>query len=425
MYRRLKYMAPVLILFISVLTAQLYAGNDEGVPVGNEASVLAAAITATTRDGSAGYYNPAGLAQINRASLDVTADVYGLRLVRSTKALTSNNNSASAQAIDWILVPSAATYSRRFGNFAGSFGIFVPRTTDILLRTELIDDSNTRWLTSTRQESHDTFYTLSVGWSVNNDLRLGISGLGVYTSEVTGFQLSGGQDGTGNEFLTFSSLANQSEYGIALMGGLQYDFSKHFTLGVSLRSPSMTMLRISEQSEASSNQVGTQEPSFESKLDQDRGFDIDLTTPFKLRTGIAYDQSNWTWMLDTDLAPPLNRIVLSDRKWLFNVRVATKYKVSEKVSFGGGLFTDRSAERERPIHYYGLTIGTVLKHELNTDSSSPVTLGTTISGRYAFGTGLVDGFKVPDLNFDEPFSVVDGRLTAHELSAVLGGSVYF
>ena len=54
-----------------------YAGNDDGVLVGGQAALTGGAVTATTSDGTAAWYNPAGLAQLQRPSLDLNASVYG------------------------------------------------------------------------------------------------------------------------------------------------------------------------------------------------------------------------------------------------------------------------------------------------------------------------------------------------------------
>ena len=60
-------------------TARARAGNDDGVLVGNDAAVMAGAVTATVVDGSALWYNPAGLAAARVDTVDVSGSAFVLR----------------------------------------------------------------------------------------------------------------------------------------------------------------------------------------------------------------------------------------------------------------------------------------------------------------------------------------------------------
>ena len=50
-------------------------GNNEGILVGGHAALTGGAVTATIADGSAAWYNPAGLAKMARQSFDLNASV--------------------------------------------------------------------------------------------------------------------------------------------------------------------------------------------------------------------------------------------------------------------------------------------------------------------------------------------------------------
>ncbi|MCH2110518.1 MAG: hypothetical protein MK135_14445 [Polyangiaceae bacterium] len=424
-----RYFCPIAALsWLTFTSPTAYAGNDEGIPVGSEASLVAAAVTATTADGSAGYYNPAGLAHMQRNTLDVTADVYGFRLVSSEGALSHSTGSAAANGVDWVLIPSAATYTRRFGKVVGSFGIFVPKTTDVLLRTTLYIENGPTWIATQREEATDTFYTLSAAWHLSPTVRFGFSAMGVYTAEVTSVQFSGGQEGANNEFISLSDLSNTSEYGLAFMAGIQVDLKHDLTFGASVRSPSLSLYRISQTTTISSTALvdaGNLTSNYDQEDSSEKGFVADVATPPKFRFGLAWQKEPWSVMLDADATPSLDRSFLSPRNWLINFKLGAKYRLSQTFSLGGGLFSDRSASVDRPVNFYGLTLGALYRHELEHDSKSPVTFGTTVAGRYAYGSGTGAGIEVPNLDPQEEILEIDSRTRIHELSLVLGGAVYF
>src|SRR5512139_2442862 len=56
------------------------AGNDNEFIVGNRAAMLGGTGLATVDDGSATWYNPAGLVHAQSTHVDVSASVYALRL---------------------------------------------------------------------------------------------------------------------------------------------------------------------------------------------------------------------------------------------------------------------------------------------------------------------------------------------------------
>jgi hypothetical protein len=73
----LSSVAVASLLLVASPTAQ--AGNDEGIPVGDEAALTGNTVAATVSDGSSLFYNPAGLAGAERDQVDVAATVTMLR----------------------------------------------------------------------------------------------------------------------------------------------------------------------------------------------------------------------------------------------------------------------------------------------------------------------------------------------------------
>ncbi|MFN9813979.1 MAG: hypothetical protein ACK6CU_30595, partial [Deltaproteobacteria bacterium] len=90
------------------------AGNEEGVLIGNEAAMSSGAVTANIDDGTAVWFNPAGLAHVTRTQLDASGSATQLRLAE-TPELLSSASGASADGGYYELngIPSAVTGARQ------------------------------------------------------------------------------------------------------------------------------------------------------------------------------------------------------------------------------------------------------------------------------------------------------------------------
>lgn len=102
------------------------AGNTDEVLLGNEAALLGGAVTAIVSQGSALWYNPAGLMHIRENSVDLSLSAYSLRLYRIPNALESASGvTSSGNATEAIIIPAAATYVRTTGSGVRlGFGVF-------------------------------------------------------------------------------------------------------------------------------------------------------------------------------------------------------------------------------------------------------------------------------------------------------------
>ena len=113
-----------------------------------------------------------------------------------------------------------------------------------------------------------------------------------------------------------------------------------------------------------------------------------------------------------------------DRDWNYNVRAGGVLPVTDNIEVGAGVFTDRSPHRNTPVDFYGGTVGIRVGQDHAVDGARQLTFATTLAGRYAYGSGEMQGARVPTEAVDDwgPTSV---RVRYHEMSLVIGGTVYF
>jgi hypothetical protein len=202
-----------------------YAGNDDGVLVGGQAALTGGAVTATISDGTAAWYNPAGLAHLQRPSLDLNASVYGFNWVSAQDLLTvPDGTQKGATVIDWVLLPAALSYSRVLSpRIVGSFGIFIPKTSDFTLQEYVADSQGTRWTVGFDRLQKEYDYILATAIRMSDTLRVGVALHGIYISTEETTQIGAGTMGDASApFLVDSSHRTTGDYGLRVGLGVQW-----------------------------------------------------------------------------------------------------------------------------------------------------------------------------------------------------------
>jgi hypothetical protein len=119
---------------------------------------------------------------------------------------------------------------------------------------------------------------------------------------------------------------------------------------------------------------------------------------------------------------------------VLNGRVGARYRVSDTVALGGGVFSDRSP-RERPrqfgevrLHYCGATLAADISNRYvvreqdgdKTEEPASMAFGTTVALTYAVGRGeMVRGA----IGGPELYREALGDVTAHEVMLHVGSTL--
>ena len=428
------------------LPTRALAGNDEGFLLGNQALLSGGAVTATIDEGSAIWYNPAGLAAVTSPSLDLSANAYGLRFYHAPGFLTAANGSAATlDVVELIVVPTALSIVRPLnGRVRLGLGVFVPRANDLVLRGDLDAGSDGRWLVSLAEYDRLTYAGGSLGWAVTPTLRLGFALLGVYEYEQSSLQVAGGRpsdadadaDADAVSFVSTGAVSTRASFGAMLSFGGQWELWKQWRLGLSVRSPSYNVYSNSANSGFTTSAVsigGFTSTSFFPQAERSSRSTFSQTTPVQLRAGFAWVGARSSVALDGDVQPGLRSRDGDRKEARFNVRVGAQYQLAPRLSFGGGLFTDRDTEPDDssgsgPLHFYGGSAGVRWGrlYQVDGEERRSFDFTTTLGLRYAFARGKHAALGVRAV--DQPLPPVTtrpGDAIVHEIMVHIGSGFYF
>lgn len=433
MFSRIVALQLVVALVSCVSTS--WAGNDDEILLGNTAAMTAGAVTATEDSGSALYYNPAGLVEVEDNTIDASGSAYGIRHYDSDGLVVDPQGRAGDGALtEVVLVASAASYVRPIDDdIRVGFGLFVSRWTDFTLHSRL--DTGAQKALMTVALSQQTINGIAgLGFAPLPGLRLGFTLHGVYSSGETSFQLGGGNGVAVNGVnATQSIFTSSTGVGLRLGAGVQWEISEVFVVGLSATTPAARIYSATSFDSLVSISLPSNINLFDADFEEKASFGWEWEQPARIRLGAAYRILDGGWVsLDGDIQTPLENDTLDIHRLVtWNLRAGIQAPVADGWKLGGGLFTDRSADEEQAGgHFYGGTFGMRYRSDRALDDSEDVdvlTFETVAALRYAYGNIEAGGLLV-DFNAAEPEQLVQERsvtIPVHEVSLHIGGGLRF
>lgn len=265
-----------------------YAGNDDEILVGNQASLTGGAVSAVVSDSSATWYNPAGLGAVDADQIDVNGSCYTLRSYTAPGFITSTTGEEHAASVtEFVSMPTQIAYVRRLTeNLTLGLGYFVPQASNLILRESLFLEQQglaSGWQLTPSQVRVQHTGAVALGFALSSRVRMGISLVGAYQEDTQAVSIVGlqgpadqAQEGT-QQVAVFSTLlatATQVEVGM----GLQIELSSRWRLGLTARTPRLQFFQSEEVSGSSAVASTLGEPGINGSIVEpgDTRIDVDM-----------------------------------------------------------------------------------------------------------------------------------------------------
>lgn len=425
------------------------AGNQEAVFLGNQAAMSGGAVVAWVNDGGAPWYNPAGLATIQRTSVDLSASAFVLRHYALPDAARTTIDgqpiAEDASFTEVVSVPAALTVMRKLTDeLSGALAVFVPYQEDLLVSGSLSRDRQSldyEWSFSASRRAARYYAGPALGLALGHGMQVGLSIFGTYETRLTArdFYSSFTAPGRGisRAVNTVDQKLDSKLFGTSWVLGWRWDIDGDWSAGVVLRSP---VLHVAGKSDVDfSATAALSDPSGQSVIESVSGARDEEPDPFafmepgRIQVGISRGLAGGRLSAQVEYASAATGGG-EVRKPIVNGRVGGAFPVSDRFALGGGLFTDRSPHvdpsdlGETKIHFYGGSFGGQFRtaHDVEEEEGEEEDRGlvfsTTIALRYAIGLGDIGGLTFSPA-VPPQFAVAD--VTVHEVSLHIGSALDF
>jgi hypothetical protein len=439
------------------------------VNAGLDVTLTGGAVVATTYTGAALWYNPAGIARINKASLELTGITMQIQVVKIPGLLTIDADpqaQSEGKTVNFTIVPQAITFTLVLQeNLKLGVGLFNSsiRRSFVTEQVTTAPGLSPEAQATGGQNSKIDFYHISAGLAGEFGAKQKVLVGGAFDIVVATARLDATQGIFYDEgeagFITNGVTETQTGFGLQLKGGIQWVPIPEVRLGLSVASPSFAFV-ILERSASTFGQSPSVDPNEPPPIcDPPNQPDCNAQAaggaesrgasggwwgvePGNLRFGIAY-VGDWGWV-EADLivqwrlrTPELD----IDLQTIVNGRIGSSFRLTKFVKLGLGLFTDLSPiDRLRvapfataDVDFYGAHLGFLFSNrevhperaEAEGDAKKGGGFSIAIGFRYSHGRGQALGFSFP-AQYDPSSITVEGTNgRINEIALNLGANVSF
>ncbi len=322
--------------------------------IGGRAGGMGGAFTALADDGSGPYYNPGGMAFVQKSQVSLSASVYGLVNGSEAAALGDGHD---FNYTDLNIFPVSTSSLFKLGDApAGeiaphtiAISVFVPDAYHADNRASLTSENNQNAVSLTREEQ-----TLWAGAAYAHrfgPLGVGVGAYAVVGTSTTDADLTAVISST--NFATLSIRNDLTVIGLVASVGLRWDVTEDVHVGLSFFTPELGLYGSRSafvRAVAPPNQTAPVPPAAIGVVNQ-TGLHASATLPLRAQAGLAFRSGRLTVAGDAivlgaletvdDAGTDFERRVV--RNAVVNGSLGAEWLLTESVPLRAGAFTDFAA----------------------------------------------------------------------------------
>lgn len=441
------------------------ASNDDSYFLDSDAAMCSGAVVASTSGPGSVWYNPAGLAFVQRShiSLSLSAGAFQLNRFARAVSLEQADGTIDHQAANGTrvaMVSPGVSYVFKLRRLTVGGGLFTTRDDAFKLAgaSRYEDDAGHGSFLLTRIDSTRTRYHLGGALAIPlaPGLSLGFSLFGVYENidDQASMVLTSRKQIEDTLYDTTATLLFRDEasrFGAQASAGITYRPVPDWSIGLHIRSPllllhesadAISLAQFTAIADPDQNGRGVGATATDYSAKDRKTADAGLLAPARITVGAAYRLQRVLLAAELDYLHPLRALDvrtssdeehewLVNRKTVVNARLGALFAVNDKLELGLGAFTDRSPERaldgppDTRLHFYGGTLGMRFFNTLDlAGRSEGLVFRTTMALRYAAGLGRAGSVDFSLREFIDA-DTSTARAQAQELHAYVGTSLSY
>lgn len=410
--------------------------------LGEQASVMGGAVTASSRGGSSIWYNPARLSFGSGETVTFAVSGVGVvyRRYNLPHVLTTPEQSYPAKGNELLTLPRATTLViRAREKLHWGVGLFTPARQQVVLQAGSTSSasSDTAYNSVSAELRRNSYHLVgAVSYTVSDRFRVGVSISYVTYTYYQSYQTNSARydRANGEAMAVFTQTSRQDNIGYGMRGtfGMSFRLSDHFELGASLASPSwMFYTNVASEESQAEALAGAPAPSFNGSLQNHAGLERDRPEPATARVGIAFTTPSVLVELDADGSVGASSANFNVTKQANgNLRAGALFALKPKLRLGFGLFTDLE-QRDKPLYSLGDTrmrgIGgtcginfvSTLPGAVAKDKDKQGSYAITLAGRYTHLKGDVLSLSVTDSGQAAGLALAPTSAVVHEVAVQL------